>query len=96
MGTIVVGYFDDRLKLGHGVTVWRSQWRGLVQLVPVFLTNDGRPFKLTTRKTAAGNMSRSCESLSALATTLTRDESTSSNMPRSCARILACTKRMRV
>ena len=36
---------------------------GLVQLGPAFLTNDGRPFTLTTRKTAAGNVSRSCESL---------------------------------
>lgn len=56
-------YFSERLKLGHGVTAWRSQWRGLAQLGPVFLTNDGRPFKLTTRKTAAGSVSRSCESL---------------------------------
>ena len=56
-------YFAERLKLGHGVTSWRSQWRGLVQLGPVFLTNDGRPFTLTTRKTGAGNTSRSCESL---------------------------------
>ncbi|MEK8034195.1 site-specific integrase [Ideonella sp. DXS29W] len=56
-------YFVERLKLGHGVTAWRSQWRGLVHLGPVFLTNDGRPFTLTTRRTAAGNTSRSCESL---------------------------------
>jgi len=56
-------YFAERLKAGHGVTAWRSQWRGLVQLGPVFLTNDGRPFTLTTRKTGAGNTSRSCESL---------------------------------
>lgn len=56
-------YFTERLRAGHGVTAWRSQWRGLVQLGPVFLTNDGRPFTLTTRKTAAGNKSRSCESL---------------------------------
>ena len=56
-------YFAERVKLGHGVTAWRSQWRGLVQLGPVFLTNDGRPFTLTTRKTSAGNTSRSCESL---------------------------------
>ena len=56
-------YFVERLKLGHGVTAWRSQWRGLVQLGPVFLTNDGRPFTLTTSKTAACNTSRSCESL---------------------------------
>jgi len=56
-------YFSERLKLGHGATSWRSQWRGLVHLGPVFLTNDGRPFTLTTRKTSAGNVSRSCESL---------------------------------
>jgi site-specific recombinase XerD len=47
----------------HGITAWRSQWRGLVQPGPVFLTSDGRPFTLTTRKTSAGNVSRSCESL---------------------------------
>ena len=56
-------YFTERSRLGHGVTRWRSQWRGLVQLGPAFLTSDGRPFTLTTRKTGAGNLSRSCESL---------------------------------
>jgi len=56
-------YFAERLKLGHGITAWRSQWRGLVQLGPVFLTSDGRPFTLTTRRTGAGDTSRSCESL---------------------------------
>lgn len=56
-------YFADRLNLRQGVTAWRSQWRGLVQRGPVFLTNDGRPFTLTTRKTGSGNVSRSCESL---------------------------------
>jgi len=56
-------YFAERMRLGHGTTPWRSQWRGLVQLGPAFLTNDGRPFTLTTRRTVAGNTSRSCESL---------------------------------
>jgi site-specific recombinase XerD len=56
-------YLAERVRLRQGVTAWRSQWRGLVQLGPVFLTNDGRPFTLTTRKTGAGNLSRSCESL---------------------------------
>lgn len=55
-------YFAERSKLSHGATAWRSRWRGLVELGPVFLTNDGRPFTLTTRKTGAGNTSR-CESL---------------------------------
>ena len=48
--------------IGIGVTAWRSQWRGLVQLGPVFRTNDGRPFTMTARRTSAGNVSRSCES----------------------------------
>ena len=56
-------YFAERVKLAHGVTAWRSKYRGLVELGPVFLTNDGRPFTLTTRRTSAGNTSRSCESL---------------------------------
>jgi hypothetical protein len=56
-------YFAKRLSSGHGVTAWRSQWRGLVQLGPVFLTSDRQPFTLTTRKTSAGNVSRSCESV---------------------------------
>lgn len=51
------------IKRRQGVTAWRSQWRGLVHLGPVFLTSDGRPFTLTTRKTSAGNTSRSCETL---------------------------------
>lgn len=57
-------YFAERIRLGHGITAWRSQWRGLVQLGPAILTNDGRPFTMTTRRTGAGNTSRSCESLS--------------------------------
>lgn len=57
------GYVAARVAAGHGTTAWRSQWRGLVQLGPLFLTNDGRPFTLTTRKTGAGNTSRSCESM---------------------------------
>lgn len=56
-------YLEERLRFSHGVTALRSQWRGLVQLGPVFLTNDGRPFTLTARRTAAGSTSRSCESL---------------------------------
>ncbi len=36
-------YFSQRLGVGYGVTAWRSRWRGLVELGPVFLTNDGRP-----------------------------------------------------
>ncbi|MDL5034449.1 hypothetical protein QRD43_21275 [Pelomonas sp. APW6] len=52
---------SERLKLGQGVTAWRSRWRGLV-----FLTNDGRPFTLTTREIGAGNTSRSCESLNSI------------------------------
>jgi site-specific recombinase XerD len=56
-------YFAQRLGVGYGLTAWRSRWRGLVELGPVFLTNDGRPFTLTTRRTGAGNTTRSCESL---------------------------------
>ncbi|MCZ8254705.1 MAG: tyrosine-type recombinase/integrase [Polaromonas sp.] len=56
-------YLAVRVASGHGITAWRSQWRGLEQLGPVFLTNDGRPFALTTRRTGAGNTSRSCEVL---------------------------------
>ena len=48
---------------GALVVLWRSRWCGLVELGPVFLTNDGRPFALTTRRTTAGNASRSCEVL---------------------------------
>lgn len=36
---------------------------GPVRRGPAFLTNDGRPFTLATRRTGAGNASRSCESL---------------------------------
>jgi len=59
----VDAYLTRRLKLGHGTTALRSKFRGLVELGPVFLTADGRPFTLTTRKTSAGSLSRSCESL---------------------------------
>ena len=58
-------YFAQRLGVGYRLTAWRSRsrWRGLVELGPVFLTDDGRPFTLTTRRTGAGDTTRSCASL---------------------------------
>lgn len=56
-------YFAERLKLKFGVSAWPEKWRGLSDRSPVFLTNQGKPFSMTTRRTAAGSISRSCESL---------------------------------
>lgn len=53
----------ERLKQKFCTSAWADKWRGLSDRSPVFLTNQGKPFSLTTRRTSTGATSRSCESL---------------------------------
>lgn len=55
-------YLSERSRLGYGTT-GKAEYRNLDPLSPLFLAVDGKPFSFTRRKTAAGTISFSCESL---------------------------------
>lgn len=59
-------YVAYRIESGHGVTTRKAAYRGLDPESPLFLTGDGKPYRLMTRKTATGAVSYSCDSLSQL------------------------------
>ncbi|WP_186251056.1 site-specific integrase [Burkholderia gladioli] len=59
-------YLACRIKGGHGVTTRKAAYRGLDPESPLFLTGDGNPYRLMTRKTSTGAVSYSCDSLSQL------------------------------
>jgi len=59
-------YIAERLRLGHGLTVRKAAFRGLDPDTPLFRRGDGEPFQLTERKTSAGALSYSCDSLGQL------------------------------
>ncbi|WP_420213373.1 site-specific integrase (plasmid) [Burkholderia aenigmatica] len=57
-------YLALRASLGHGVTTRKNAFRGLVPSQPIFLSSDGESYRLTARKTPAGAVSYSCDSMS--------------------------------
>ena len=59
-------YLAYRIENRQMVTTRTGAYRGLDPDSPVFLTDEGEPYKLTKRKTAAGTISYSCDSLSQL------------------------------
>lgn len=59
-------YLERRVELGHRVTTKKAAYRGLDPNAPIFLTDEGEPYKLTVRRTATGAISYSCDSLSQL------------------------------
>lgn len=59
-------YLAYRIENRQMVTTRKGAYRGLDPDSPVFLTDEGEPYKLTKRKTAAGTISYSCDSLSQL------------------------------
>jgi len=59
-------YLEFRVQNKQGITTRKAAYRGLDPDGPLFLTGDGEPFKLMTRKTATGAISYSCDSLSQL------------------------------
>ena len=59
-------YLAYRIENRQMVTTRKGAYRGLDPDSPVFLTDEGEPYKLTKRKTTAGTISYSCDSLSQL------------------------------
>lgn len=59
-------YLAFRVESGHGVTTRKAAYRGLDPDSPLFLTGDGKPYRLMTRKTSTGAVSYSCDSMSQL------------------------------
>lgn len=59
-------YLQYRAENKHLTTTRKAAYRGLDPDSPIFLNTDGCPYKLTKRKTAVGNLSYSCDSLSQL------------------------------
>lgn len=59
-------YLEYRLTHKHGITTRKAAYRGLDPDSSLFRTSEGEPYRLTTRKTSAGAISYSCDSLSQL------------------------------
>lgn len=59
-------YLSYRIDHSHRVTTRKAAYRGLDPDGPIFLTDEGAAYKLTARRTSAGKISYSCDSLSQL------------------------------
>ncbi|WP_321883652.1 site-specific integrase [Paraburkholderia bannensis] len=59
-------YLAYRIESGHGLTTRKAAYRGLDPEPPMFLTGNGKPYRLMKRKTATGTVSYSCDSMSQL------------------------------
>lgn len=59
-------YLVYRVDHRHGVTTHKAAYRSLDPDAPIFLTDEGQPYKLTQRRTGTGAISYSCDSLSQL------------------------------
>lgn len=59
-------YLTYRLDHRHRVTTRKAAYRSLDPDAPIFLTDEGEPYKLTQRRTGTGAISYSCDSLSQL------------------------------
>lgn len=59
-------YLEYRVEHRHRVTTRKAAYRGLDPEAPIFLTDEGEPYKLTERRTATNAINYSCDSLSQL------------------------------
>ena len=62
----IESYLEVRIARRHGITTKKAGYRGLDPLQPLFLTDEGTPYKLQKRETATGAVSYACDSLSQL------------------------------
>ena len=62
----VDAYLVFRVEHRHRTTMRTGAYRGLDPEAPIFLTDEGAPYKLMERTTVAGAVSYSCDSLSQL------------------------------
>lgn len=56
-------YLDWRVSRGHRIVIGSSAYRGLDPQSPLFLTEVGKPFAMTTRRLPSGTVSVSCVTL---------------------------------
>lgn len=63
--TAIDKYLAWRLENKHGATVKKGAYRGLDPASALFLTDDGKPYTLTTKRLASGVVSYSCNTLGA-------------------------------
>lgn len=59
-------YLAYRIDHRHRITTSKGAYRSLDPDAPIFLTDEGQPYKLTQRRTSTGAISYSCDSLSQL------------------------------
>jgi site-specific recombinase XerD len=59
-------YLAYRVAHRHQLSPMATEYRGLDPHGPIFLTGDGKPYKLIERHTGSGGVSYSCDSLSQL------------------------------
>ncbi len=59
-------YLVYRVASGQGITIRKAAYRGLDPESPLFLTGDGRSYRLMKRTTTTGAVSYLCDSLSQL------------------------------
>lgn len=59
-------YLAYRIDHRHRITTSKAAYRSLDPDAPIFLTDEGEPYKLTPRRTGTGAISYSCDSLSQL------------------------------
>lgn len=59
-------YLDFRIAHRHLVSTKKAAYRGLDPESPLFLTDEGEPYKLTAQRTCMDAISYSCDSLSQL------------------------------
>jgi integrase/recombinase XerD len=61
-------YLAWRVTHGHGVTTKKAAYRGLDPLSPIFLTDAGQPYALTSKTLPSGKVNYSCNTLGAYIT----------------------------
>lgn len=66
LAAAIGNYLAYRIAHRHGVTTRKAAYRSLDPDAPIFLTDEGQPYKLTQRRTGTGAISYSCDSLSQL------------------------------
>jgi hypothetical protein len=59
-------YLAHRVEHQHRITTRQATYRRLDPAAPIFLTDEGEPYRLTERRTLTCTISYSCDSLSQL------------------------------
>lgn len=82
-------YLDYRVRHKHGMSTKKAAYRGLDPLQPIFLTENGTPFKLIPRKTGSGATTYSCDAIGDTIKTLHQQAGVEGATAESCRRTFA-------